>query len=153
MLRRFLPQSVKARLLSVIGLSFCLLISATVYLTAMEGKKTFLQAEELRLEARFNGVQKAFEDEARSATAMALVVAAMPDVQKAFGLRNRQQLTDMTLPFFKAEKQRLSLAQFQFHLPPATSFLRLHKPEKFGDDLSSIRQTVIEVNKTKRSIS
>jgi len=137
----------------VAGLSFCLLISATVLLTAMERKKTFLIAEELRLDARINGVLKAFEDQARSATAMALVVAAMPDVQKAFGFRNREQLSAMTLPFFENEKERLSLAQFQFHLPPATSFLRLHKPEKFGDDLSSIRQTVVEVNRTKRSIS
>ena len=153
MLRKFLPQSVKARLMNLIGLSFCLLISVTVLLTAMERKKTFLQAEQLRLEARFNGVQKAFEDEARSATAMALVVAAMPDVQTAFGVRNRQQLSELTLPFFKKEKERLSLAQFQFHLPPATSFLRLHKPEKFGDDLSSIRQTVVEVNRTKKPIS
>ncbi len=153
MLRKFLPQSVKARLMSLIGFSFCLLISATVLLTAVERKKTFLQAEELRLEARFTGVQKAFEDEASAATAMALVVAAMPDVQTAFGLRNREQLSHLTLPFFKKEKERLSLAQFQFHLPPATSFLRLHKPEKFGDDLSSIRQTVVEVNRTKQPIS
>jgi methyl-accepting chemotaxis protein len=153
MLRKILPQSVKARLLGLIGFSFCLLITATVLLTAMERKKTFLQAEELRLEARFNGVQKAFEDEASAATAMALVVAAMPDVQKAFGLRDREQLSDLTLPFFEQEKERLSLAQFQFHLPPATSFLRLHKPEKFGDDLSSIRQTVIEVNQTQQPLS
>jgi len=101
MLRKFLPQSVKARLMSLIGFSFCLLISATVLLTAVERKKTFLQAEELRLEARFTGVQKAFEDEASAATAMALVVAAMPDVQTAFGLRNREQLSHLTLPFFK----------------------------------------------------
>jgi len=153
MLRKILPQSVKFRLLGLIGGSFCLLIGATVYLTAMERKKTFLQAEELRLEARYSGVQKAFEDKASSAVAMALVVAAMPDVQQAFASRDREELTALTLPFFNSQKQRLSLAQFQFHLPPATSFLRLHKPEKFDDDLSSIRQTVVEVNRTKKPIS
>lgn len=152
-MKRFLPQTVKAKLMGLIGLSFCLLISVSVILTAIERKKTFIQAEQLRLEAKFNGVQKAFEDEAHSATAMALVVAAMPDVQKAFGFRNREQLSKLTLPFFKSEKERLSLAQFQFHLPPATSFLRLHKPEKFGDDLTSIRQTVIEVNRSRKPIS
>ncbi len=122
MLLKFFPKTVKARLLGVIGFSFCLLIGATVFLTASERKKTFLMAEELRLEARYNGVLKAFDDQSRSATAMALVVGSMPDVQKAFGLRNRQQLSDLTLPFFKNEKERLSLAQFQFHLSPATSF-------------------------------
>jgi methyl-accepting chemotaxis protein len=152
-MKRILPQTVKARLMSLIGFSFCLMISISVILTAIERKKTFILAEKLRLEAKFNGVQNAFEDEARSATAMALVVAAMPDVQKAFGSRNREQLMALTLPFFKNEKERLSLAQFQFHLPPATSFLRLHKPEKFGDDLSSIRQTVLAVNKNRQPIS
>jgi len=153
MLRRLLPQTVKAKLLSTIGLSFFLLISATVILTAREKKQSFLQAEQLNLEAKFNEVIKAMEDEAKTATAMALVVAAMPDVQNAFGEQDRERLSGLTLPFFKKQKERLSLAQFQFHLPPATSFLRLHKPAKFGDDLSSIRQTVIEVNKNKTTVS
>ena len=153
MLQSLLPKTVKAKLLTAIGLSFFLLISVTVLLTARERKQTFLQAEQLRLEAKYNGVVKAFEDEAHSATAMALVVAAMPDVQETFGAQNREKLSDLTLPFFKKEKERLSLAQFQFHLPPATSFLRLHKPKKFGDDLSAIRQTVIEVNKNKTTVS
>ncbi|MBU0946978.1 MAG: hypothetical protein KJ804_15015 [Proteobacteria bacterium] len=153
MLRRFLPQTVKAKLMTLIGISFCVLIGAIVISTAIERKKTFLQAEELKLMAKYNGVEKAFDDKAQTATAMALVVAAMPDVQKAFASRNRSQLSDLTLPFFDQEKERLSLAQFQFHLPPATSFLRLHQPEKFDDDLSSIRHTVVQVNASKKPIS
>ncbi len=153
MLRKFLPQTVKARLLSLIGFSFCLLIGAIVTSTAIERKNSFIQAEHLKLISKYNGVEKGFEDKAELATALALVVASMPDVQNAFGFRNRQQLQDLTLPFFKNEKEKLSLAQFQFHTAPATSFLRLHKPEKFGDDLSSIRQTVIEVNRSKKSVS
>lgn len=153
MFRKLFPQSVKARLLTMVGFSFCVLIVSTLIFVATQRKNSFLMAEQLRLEGNFNGVYKAFEDAAHSATAMALVVAAMPDVQKQFSLQNREQLMALTLPFFKNEKERLSLAQFQFHLPPATSFLRLHKLKKFGDDLSSIRQTVIQVNETKRSIS
>ncbi len=153
MLGKMLPRTVKAKLLTLIGLSFGLVISATVLFTSQERRHTFLQAEELKLLAKYNGVQKAFEDEAHSAMAMALVVAAMPDVQKAFDSRNRQQLSDIALPFFTEEKERLSLAQFQFHTPPATSFLRLHKPEKFGDDLSSFRHTVVEVNRNKKPMA
>ena len=153
MLRKFLPQTVKARLMALIGTSFCLLIGAIVVSTAIERKKTFLQAEELKLMAKYNGVEKAFEDKAQTATAMALVVAAMPDVQNTFGSRDRAQLSELTLPFYNQEKERLGLAQFQFHLPPATSFLRLHKPEKFGDDLSSFRHTVVKVNAGREMIS
>ena len=46
-----------------------------------------------------------------------------------------------------ANNVTVDLAQFQFHLPPATSFLRLHQPQKFGDDLSSIRATVVQANR------
>ncbi len=152
MFRKLLPKTVKTKLISTIGASFFILIAATVILTVVERKKTFLQAEQLRLEAKYNGIIKSFDDTARSATAMALVVASMPDVQSAFGERNREELSRLTLPFFQHEKEKLSLAQFQFHTPPATSFLRLHKPEKFGDDLSSIRQTVMEVNRNKTEV-
>ncbi len=153
MVRKLLPQTVKARLLSLIGFSICLLIAVTVVLTGIERKESFLTSERLRLEAKFNGAQRMFVSEANQATAMALVVTAMPDVQRAFGFRNRQQLVKLVLPFFEEQKERLSLAQFQFHLPPATSFLRLHKPEKFDDDLSSFRKTVVAVNSSKQVVS
>ena len=39
--------------------------------------------------------------------------------------------------------------QVQFHLPTNDSFLRLHKPEKFGDNLTDIRYSVDFVNKNK----
>lgn len=36
--------------------------------------------------------------------------------------------------------------QLHFHLSDNTSFLRMHRPEKFGDDLTDIRETVRLVN-------
>lgn len=152
MLRKILPQTVKAKMMGLIGGSFFVLIGAIVLSTAMERKNSFLQAEEIRLIGKYNGVQKGFDDRAELATSLALVFASMPDVQKAFGFRNRQQLTKLALPFFEKEKEHLALAQFQFHTPPATSFLRLHKVKKFGDDLSSFRKTVVEVNSSKKAV-
>lgn len=38
--------------------------------------------------------------------------------------------------------------QVHFHFPDNTSFLRMHKPDKFGDSLSDSRFSVKEVNKT-----
>ena len=152
-MRKILPQTVKAKMLGLIGGSFFVLIGAIVLSTAMERKNSFLQAEEMKLIGKYSGVQKGFDDKAELATSLALVFASMPDVQKAFGTRNREKLTELTLPFFKKEKEHLALAQFQFHTSPATSFLRLHKIKKFGDDLSSFRKTVVEVNKNKTTVS
>lgn len=74
-----------------------------------------------------------------------------PDVQQAFAGRDREKLLQLTLPIYERVKSE-GIEQIQFHLPPATSFLRLHMPEKFGDDLSTIRATVIECNKSQKLV-
>jgi signal transduction histidine kinase/DNA-binding response OmpR family regulator len=48
--------------------------------------------------------------------------------------------------------KRYNLKQLHFHLPDNRSFLRFHKPEKFGDDLTNIRETVRYVNEYKKPI-
>jgi len=74
-------------------------------------------------------------------------------VIKAFENRDRETLKNILLPVFVTKlNAEFGVAQFQFHIPPATSFLRLHKPGKFGDDLSSFRKTVVEVNKTHKEV-
>jgi PAS domain S-box-containing protein len=48
----------------------------------------------------------------------------------------------------KYEKFRYtSLKQLHFHLKNSESFLRMHKPGKFGDNLSNVREGVVYVNK------
>ena len=43
--------------------------------------------------------------------------------------------------------------QLHFHEPDNTSFLRFHKPEKYGDDLTDVRYSVDYVNRERKSIS
>ncbi|WP_200414241.1 cache domain-containing protein [Arcobacter sp. FWKO B] len=45
-----------------------------------------------------------------------------------------------------------NLRQLHFHLPNSDSFLRFHRPEKFGDSLVGIRDTIEFVNKYKKPI-
>ncbi|MFZ5649037.1 MAG: methyl-accepting chemotaxis protein [Bacillota bacterium] len=74
-----------------------------------------------------------------------------PEIQEAFANRDRDRLLKMTAPINEQAKKQ-GVAQFQFHLAPATSFLRLHMPQKFGDDLSSFRKTVVEANSSKKIV-
>jgi methyl-accepting chemotaxis protein len=72
-------------------------------------------------------------------------IAALPEVQQAVATKDREKLAslfDSQWPQIKSEGVR----QFQFHLPPAISLYRVHKPNKYGDDLSGFRQTVVDVN-------
>lgn len=76
------------------------------------------------------------------------------EVIKLFAKRDREGLKNLLLPdYVNNIKDKYGVAQFQFHLPDATSFLRLHKPEKYGDNLSSFRKTVVEVAQTKIPVS
>jgi methyl-accepting chemotaxis protein len=91
--------------------------------------------------------------EAHRAVSMATTVAETASVQSAFATRDRQALADTFVPGFSTMKSEHGARQFQFHLAPATSFLRVHKPQKFGDDLSSFRRTVVEVNTSGKPVS
>ncbi len=84
---------------------------------------------------------------------LAAAIGSQPSVQRNFAAQNRTLLENELLPVFKNLQQMAGIEQMQFHLPPAISFLRLHKPEKFGDDLSSFRHTVVETNRSKTSVS
>ncbi|GJQ61480.1 MAG: hypothetical protein SCALA702_05330 [Melioribacteraceae bacterium] len=75
-------------------------------------------------------------------------------VVEMFRDQDREGLTSLLLPIFEHKlKKEFDVAQFQFHTPPATSFLRLHKPSKFDDDLSSFRSTVLQVNKNHQPVA
>ena len=83
---------------------------------------------------------------------MATLVAEMPGVGGLFAKGDRNKLYAELSPAFLSLQKRFNLFQFQFHTPPAVSFLRMNEPQKFGDDLSSFRRTVLSVNTEKKGV-
>jgi len=63
--------------------------------------------------------------------------------------RLREKLYNKLKKRYKRFKN-MGVMQLHFHLKDNTSFLRMHKPEKFGDDLTKFRPSVAIVNKTKK---
>ncbi|HIJ91306.1 MAG TPA: HAMP domain-containing protein [Deltaproteobacteria bacterium] len=74
------------------------------------------------------------------------------EVVRSFAEGNREALIQDLGKYNEKLKKQYDIDQFQFHTPPATSFLRLHKPEKFGDDLSAFRSMVVEANQNKKNV-
>lgn len=68
-------------------------------------------------------------------------------VCELFAKRDREALLAYLGPMYEGMQDTFS--QAQFHLQDSTSFLRLHKPEKFGDNLRAFRITVNEANEKK----
>ncbi len=91
-------------------------------------------------------------DSLRKVGALALYsIISNPEIQEAFYLRQRDRLIFLTQELWEYLRKE-GVAQFQFHLPPAISFLRLHKLRKYGDDLSKFRKTVLACNRTQKPV-
>ena len=62
--------------------------------------------------------------------------------------RIRGELLELVQGGWEEMRRNYNVRQLHFHLAPGDiSFLRVHKPPKFGDDLSSIRHTIVAVNR------
>lgn len=72
------------------------------------------------------------------------------DIINAFEQGDRKKLYTLTKPIYEeliAENPYLYI--MHFHTKDSKSFLRLHKPDKYGDDLSSFRHIINNVNDQK----
>ena len=107
-------------------------------------------AERNALDAHMKSITNSIASESNNAETMSALVAGIPLVKEKFDAGDRKVLSELFLPGFKTLQETYGVEQFQFLRPPATSFLRVHKPEKFGDDLSQMRHTVVATNNSRK---
>nr|WP_321498853.1 methyl-accepting chemotaxis protein [uncultured Methanolobus sp.] len=136
--------------------SFLALSIVMIGIFAVQGTKNqeFLienQKQELALQVE-KSINTRLEMQLETVATSLIPVSQNQDVLKLFAERDREGLTALLLPIYEDLSER-GVEQFQFHLPDSTSFLRLHNPEKYGDDLSSFRFTVNEANSQMKTIS
>ncbi|PPQ29572.1 cache domain-containing protein [Rhodopila globiformis] len=104
------------------------------------------RAGQRELRSHYDFLQTLLQEQARQATAMSALVASMPPVQQAMAQGDRAALIALFGRGLGDLKPRYGVEQFQFHTAPAISFLQVHMPEKYGDDLSAFRRTVVRAN-------
>ena len=102
------------------------------------GYQSVLETYELFSRAVFN------ETINKPAVLQLMAAAGTADLQNQ--ARLRQQLHRMILPSYQGLLQN-HLNQIHFHLPDLDSFLRMHRPEVFGDNLADIRPALALANK------
>jgi methyl-accepting chemotaxis protein len=131
-----------------VGIALTLLIVVLLMLPAVLGQLSAVseRAEARQLEELHGTLQAGIRDASSYALVTITAVVNAKGVSEAFANRDRPLLQSLTSPVFDALKSNHNISQFQFHLPPATSFLRLHDLEKHGDDLKSFRATVVKTN-------
>lgn len=147
--------SLRIRTRIILGFTLLILLGCGLMLPLMLHNLQQLvdEAERRELEGKYREIQLQIEAEQRLATALASFVAEQPPIQQHLVNDDRKALLGSLQQAFVSLKQDYGLRQFQFHQPPATSYLRVHKPAKFGDDLSSFRQTVVMTNTQRSAVS
>ncbi len=73
------------------------------------------------------------------------------EIISLFKARDREKLYDYLKEDY-AEYRKFNIRQLHFHLPNNDSFLRMHRPNKYGDNLSKARLTVKYVNENRKFI-
>ena len=143
---------ISTRFTVTVGIAVALQVIVLVLVALSFISKGLTASEERELESAYSSVMTAIQQQGQMAVAMSGLVAELPAVQAAVAHDDRAALMELFAPGFDSLKSAYGVRQFQFHRPPATSLLRVHKLEKYGDDLSSFRQTVVETNRSHKPI-
>ena len=153
------------------GLSLLLLVSGAglVWLNHQGAHAAMLQAIGKEGRALRDAYELAIGMRADYMSQTAAYVARDPDVARLFRLGRdavklhgadsaeagqlRRELHAQLTPAWNRVTRDYGGRQLHFHLPPATSFLRMHKPERYGDDLSRVRHSLVEVNRFREPVT
>jgi PAS domain S-box-containing protein len=135
------------------------LIITLLFLTAVGAATLFLvsyrfQASLINLneDRRLRNLYQAFLNDINTKKEMAMSLASLtarnPQVAAALAFRDRSRLIALLSPAYKTLERDFGVRQFHFHIPPATSFLRLHAPGQHGENMETYRPTINQARKT-----
>ncbi|HYR03153.1 MAG TPA: cache domain-containing protein, partial [Syntrophobacteria bacterium] len=103
------------------------------------------------------GYYQAFADQVadreQAALSLAYTLAGEPEVQRAFARRNRAALIRLLIPVYQILAEQFGVKQFHFHVPPATSFLRLHRLYQHGEQMAAYRHTINRVEEAGKGVA
>lgn len=145
-------MSIRTRITLIAAVVILLVVGSLSVASFTNAEKLLASSEQETKRLVEKGIQEEFTTRLENAKSSILSVTTNPEIAKAMANRNREDLARMVQPIFDTVKKE-GFSQMQFHLAPATSFYRAHSPNKFGDDLSTFRYTVVTANKENRIVS
>ncbi len=147
-------KQIKYFLPGIIAIGFLIMITINGVKTYIGGQLELERINNLLVENLKADIEENIQVEKNNLLVATELLLNDSEVLQLFAWRDRTMLSDHLLPIYERKlKNDFGIKQFQFHLAPATSFLRLHKVSKYGDDLSKFRKTVVEANSTKKVVS
>ena len=153
LIERLLSVSIGVK---IIGFSLAMIV-AVLFVTTYNAVKNVKRQEDLLIQAeekKLANLQKEMDRLGKYYLTTALVIANEDVTKTALRENNRELLIPHAREILsRLNKYSPEKLKIHYHRPPGFSFLRVWKPEKFGDDLRSFRHTVVKVQKTGVPIS
>ena len=123
--------------------------AATLFLVSFRFQSSLIQVNEgQRLRNLYQIFLNDLAFKKNMALSLACLTAQNPEVAAALAHRDRSRLTALFSPAYETLRRDFGVRQFHFHLPPATSFLRLHAPDQYGEKMETYRQTINRARET-----
>jgi methyl-accepting chemotaxis protein len=138
--------TIRAKILTLLFLAIALLMGFGLFVLALNYKHTLRQEQQILNEQIRHSYDNQLQQQLHMLKLALHTLSDNQSVIQLFAARKRDSLARDLADYYRILHDSYGVSQFQFHLPPATSFLRLHQPEQFGDDLSTFRHTVLTAN-------
>lgn len=148
MKRTLIPISVKVIFIIVGSLLLLYILFALLIFKGSTDAITASEEDSFRLLG--DTIHWSIDDELAKAELTLDYMTRDPILLDLFANRNRIGLYSYLQDKYDQIKDRV--VRFHFHLPDGTSFLRMHNPESFGDNLLELRPMVRDVLKLKQKV-
>jgi PAS domain S-box-containing protein len=133
-------------------LSLYLFLAGVVYIVLLnQEEKKIKEHLDSKTAQYLQSYKLLYSEQKELASVVFLTKIDTPQVKELFEKKDRTALYNSLEETYLILK-KFNIKQLHFHLPNNESFLRFHRPNKFGDDLSEIRPTVVYVNKNHKEI-
>ncbi len=123
--------------------------ASTLFLVSYRFQTSLINVDE---DQRLRNLYQAFLNDINLRKDMALSLAYLtarnPEVAEALSRRDRSRLLALLSPAYETLERDFGVRQFHFHVPPATSFLRLHAPGQHGEKMEAFRPTINQARET-----
>ncbi len=128
--------------------------STTLAFIGLTSQQRLIRREERKeLHHYYDRFLEALDEQGEQALSLAVMMAANREVQRLLAERDRAGLKALLHGTFLRLQRDFDIAQVHFHVPPAVSFLRLHSPEKSGDEMESYRATIRDAIRTRTGVA
>lgn len=146
-------MKLRAKLIFILTLIFCVFAVIMASREFASGKNQLVRFQKHNialLKVLFNNeIEKTY----RYYSLALELLAKNNNILKSFADRDRDGLKNQLISFFNQKlRTEYMTKQMHFHLPDHKSFLRIHNPEFFGDDLTNFRKTVTAASSSKKHV-